>query len=64
MCTFVDMLGRRAPRAQKGETGEEREEQQSSPLGHHFSRINVGSLSGIPVFERNPLRKKIRKIRQ
>lgn len=35
--TFVDMLGRGV---EEGET-EEREEPQSSPLGHHFSQINL-----------------------
>ena len=38
--TFVDMLGRGALRAEKGEP-EEREEPQSSPLGHHFSQMNL-----------------------
>lgn len=38
--TFVDMLCRGGRRVEKGET-EEREERQSSPLGHHFSQINL-----------------------
>lgn len=38
--TFVDMLCRGGLGVEKGET-EEREERQSSPLGHHFSQINL-----------------------
>lgn len=38
--TFVYMLCRGGLRVERGET-EEREERQSSPLGHHFSRINL-----------------------
>lgn len=38
--TFVNMLCSGGLRVEKGET-EEREERQSSPLGHHFSRINL-----------------------
>lgn len=37
------MLRRDGVRVEKGET-EEREERQSSPLGHHFSPINLCSL--------------------
>lgn len=41
------MLRRGGLRVEKGET-EEREERQSSPLGHHFSQINLCRLSGTP----------------
>ena len=45
--TFVDMLCRGGLRVEKGET-EEREERQSSPLGHHFSQINLCRLQEPP----------------
>lgn len=38
--TFVDMLGRGGRGVEKGEE-EEREERPCSPLGHHFSKINL-----------------------
>lgn len=38
--TFVDMLCHGGLSEEKGEP-EEREERQSSPLGHHFSQINL-----------------------
>lgn len=58
--TFVDMLRRGGLRAEEGET-EEREERQSSPLGHHFSPINLCRRQE-PRSSFNKKKKKIKKI--
>lgn len=46
------MLGRGGLCAEKGET-EEREERQSSPLGHHFSQINRAAFRNLGDLKEN-----------